>query len=102
MSTLKYKLQKYDTYLLILEEEVIDFKNSSKLKNIFNQLLDKSFNFLEIDMQHVRTIDSSGMGLFVHYNEKFSKDSRKITLKNLQKGVIEVFKVVGIDKVFNL
>ncbi len=104
MKALEYKLKKTEneSYLLIIEEEDIEYSNSRKLHSVFQQIFDKECQHLEVDFSHIKMIDSSGMGLIIFYHEKFVKDNREFIIKNVNEQVMELFRLVNIDKMLGL
>jgi anti-anti-sigma factor len=73
-----------------------DASQTDKADSIFD-LID---NNCIIDLSELEYISSAGLGSLLKIHVRISKDGYKVTLKNVNKHVKEVFKYSGLDKVF--
>lgn len=73
-----------------------DASQTAKADSIFD-LVD---NNCTIDLSELEYISSAGLGSLLKIYVRISKDGYKVTLKNVNKHVKEVFKYSGLDKVF--
>jgi anti-sigma B factor antagonist len=73
-----------------------DASQTEKADNIFD-LID---NDCTIDFTGLDYISSAGLGCLLKLHVRINKDGHKITLKNLNRHVREVFKYSKLDNVF--
>jgi len=73
-----------------------DASQADKVDSIFN-LID---NNCTIDFSGLEYISSAGLGSLLKVHVRIQKDGYKVTLKNMNKHIKEVFKYSGLDKVF--
>lgn len=73
-----------------------DASQTAKADSIFD-LID---NNCTIDLSGLEYISSAGLGSLLKIHVRINKDGYKVTLKNVNKHIKEVFKYSGLDKVF--
>ena len=73
-----------------------DASQTEKADNVFDSI----DNDCTIDFTGLDYISSAGLGSLLKLHVKINKDGHKITLKNLNKHVREVFKYSKLDNVF--
>ena len=78
----------------------IDITNAAEFEKEVNEEID-SIAYLTIDLSEVNYISSVGLRAFLSFQKKLqSKDKMRII--NAQPEVLEIFKMVGFDKVLNI
>ncbi len=78
----------------------IDVTNTSELEKEVNAEID-NITYLTIDLSEVNYISSIGLRAFLAFQKKLqSKD--KMIIINVKPEVLEIFKMVGFDKVLNI
>ncbi|MCB1307247.1 MAG: STAS domain-containing protein [Leptospiraceae bacterium] len=91
-----------------LEHKVIGLRGVLVLDNIegvrteIYRLLDADEKDIVLDFDGLRVLDSSGIGLLIQIQRRLVAANRSIQLINLNNHVREVFRVSGLDKVFEL
>lgn len=89
------------TILTILDER-IDAHNSVELKEYILQLLDKGETQLAVQLQHVRFIDSSGLGALLSGHKNASARSGRFVLVDIQQQVMSMFELTRLNRVFEI
>ena len=78
----------------------IDITNAAEFEKEVNEEID-SIAYLTIDLSEVNYISSVGLRAFLSFQKKLqSKDKMRII--NVQSEVLEIFKMVGFDRVLNI
>ena len=78
----------------------IDVTNAAEFEKEVNEEID-NIAYLTIDLSEVNYISSVGLRAFLSFQKKLqSKDKMRII--NVQSEVLEIFKMVGFDKVLNI
>ena len=86
--------------MVIKPNEKIDVTNTAELEKEVNDEID-NITYLTIDLSEVNYISSIGLRAFLAFQKKLqSKDKMRII--NVKHEVLEVFKMVGFDKVLNI
>ena len=91
--------------MIVIEilQESLDLTNIIKIKNDIDEAK-KSVDLSNIvrviiDMQNVKYIDSSGIGILISIKKRFKTD---IYLKNTAENVCDVIKLTSLDNMFHL
>ena len=78
----------------------IDVTNAIEFEKEVNEEID-NIAYLTIDLSEVNYISSVGLRAFLSFQKKLqSKDKMRIT--NIKPEVLEIFKMVGFDRVLNI
>jgi anti-sigma B factor antagonist len=97
------KLEKINGFsVLTIEDQRIDAHNSGELKTYLQQLIEEGENQIIIQLQHVRFIDSSGLGALLSANKHILAKSGKLALANIQKQVLSMFELTRLNRVFDI
>ena len=75
--------------------------DASQVENA-NVVLDEISESRIIDFSNLEYISSAGMGLFLKVHRRLSETGDKLTLKNLNKHIGDVFHYAGFDKIFEI
>lgn len=88
--------------VMSIEEERLDAHNSNELKSqLMNQFEEGKSNII-VDLQHVRFIDSSGLGALVSGFKNAGSRSGSLKLCGLQKQVQSMFELTRLHRVFEI
>ena len=102
MSCVKYLVQKNMIVLEILQES-LDLTNIVRVKkdvdDIIKEIDLRSIVRVIINMEHVKYIDSSGIGILISIKKRFQTD---IYLKNAAQNVSDVIKLTSLDQMFHI
>ena len=78
----------------------IDVNSTPELEQAVNEEID-NISYLTIDMSEVSYISSAGLRAFMSFQKKISSRG-EMKIVNIKPEVLEIFKMVGFDKVLNI
>ena len=78
----------------------IDVTNAAEFEKEVNEEID-NIAYLTIDLSEVNYISSVGLRAFLSFQKKLQSQD-KMRIINVQSEVLEIFKMVGFDKVLNI
>lgn len=76
--------------------------NASDFKQYINSMFDKPNVKLVLDLQHVKFIDSTGIGALISVLKTARQNEGSFQLCSLQKDVFNLLALMKLDKVFDL
>jgi anti-sigma B factor antagonist len=76
--------------------------NAAELKSQLNELLNKPSQKLVLDMQHIKFIDSTGIGTLISALKTARQSDGTFQLSALQKDVFNLLTLMKLDKVFDI
>lgn len=88
--------------VLSIMEERIDAHNSADLKTYLLRIIEAGEKKLIVQLQHVRFIDSSGLGALLSGNKHILAKSGKLVLTNIQPQVLSMFELTRLNRVFDI
>jgi len=88
---------RYSAEKIVVLEGVLNAETAFRLRDAARQLIPES---LVIDMQGVRYVDSSGLGVLIGIYVSCEQNSRRLFLVGLNDAVWDVFRKCKIDDVF--
>lgn len=88
--------------VLSILDERIDAHNSGDLKTYLLQIIEAGEKSLIIQLQHVRFVDSSGLGALLSGNKHMLAKSGKFALTNIQPQVSSMFELTRLNRVFDI
>jgi anti-sigma B factor antagonist len=80
----------------------IDERGAEDLKRRFLELDVSSVKEVVFDFAGVTFIGSAGIGKLLLFYKNLAAQGGKITIKNMSKDIYTMFKVVKLDKIFNI
>lgn len=86
--------------LLVKLSGRIDVTSTPEIEQEVNSELD-SISYLTIDMSDVNYISSVGLRAFLSFQKKIAPNGQ-MRIVNIKPEVLEIFKMVGFDKVLNI
>ena len=96
-------LEKINGYsVLTIQDERIDAHNSVELKDYLLQMIEGGENQIIVQLEHVRFIDSSGLGALLSGNKHIVAKSGRLALANIQKQVLSMFELTRLNRVFEI
>lgn len=96
-------LEKINNYsVLTIQDERIDAHNSGELKEYLLQMIEGGEKQIIVQLEHVRFIDSSGLGALLSGNKHIVAKSGKLALANVQKQVLSMFELTRLNRVFDM
>lgn len=86
---------------LILAGE-IDAYTAPKLKEALLPLTVSNGKTVEVDLEQVGYMDSTGLGVFISALKSTKEYNSHLTLVNLQDRVMRLFKITGLDEIIDI
>ena len=84
-------------YILFNVKTVLSIENITPLETLLNKCIDEKKHIL-IDLSEITFIDSSSLGILVHFNDKSEKINKRLLLINISGDLIKMFKSTQLDK----
>ena len=91
-----------DFSILTVQDERIDAHNSGELKEYLLQMMDKGENNIIVQLEHVRFIDSSGLGALLSGHKHMAAKSGRFALANIQQQVLSMFELTRLNRIFEI
>ncbi len=80
----------------------IDVYTSPKVKETINELIEKGNFFLVINLEGVRYIDSTGLGVLIGALKKVKENDGAISLISTNPQIKKIFTITGLVKIFGI
>jgi anti-anti-sigma factor len=80
----------------------IDERGAEELKRRFLEMDVSSISEVVLDFKGVTFIGSAGIGKLLLFYKSLAAHGGKITINNMGKDIFTMFKVVKLDKIFNI
>ena len=93
--------QEHDRTVLFLSGE-LDIYTAPNLKEKLVPLVEQKDAMVEIDMDEVNYMDSTGIGVFIHALKTAKQSGSKMKLTNLQEKTLRLFEITGLDEVLDI
>ncbi|RDW15095.1 anti-sigma factor antagonist [Oceanobacillus chungangensis] len=90
-----------DKFIINLSGE-IDAYTAPNLKENLLPLTKQAGNAIEINLENVDYMDSTGLGIFVSALKSTKENNSSMKLVNLQDRVLRLFKITGLEKIIDI
>ncbi|MBT2652778.1 MULTISPECIES: STAS domain-containing protein [Oceanobacillus] len=80
----------------------IDAYTAPKLKETLLPLIKESSNHVQVDLEEVNYMDSTGLGVFVSALKASKEKESNFELINVQDRVYRIFEITGLDEIIQL
>lgn len=80
----------------------IDAYTAPKLKESLLPLTQRKGNTVEVNLEHVNYMDSTGLGIFVSALKSTKENDSKLVLVNLQDRILRIFEITGLDDIIEI
>lgn len=90
-----------DKTIVLLDGE-LDILTAPELKNKLLKIVSQDNHKLEVDLENVSYMDSTGIGVFINTYKNAQKTNSSLELTNLQDKVLRLFKITGIDELIDI
>lgn len=80
----------------------IDAYTAPELKQTLMPLMKESGNEIEVDLENVQYMDSTGLGVFVSALKASKESGSHYTLKNVQDRVFRIFEITGLSEIIEI
>ena len=91
----------HDTYVVDLNGE-IDVYTSPKVKDAIGDLIDKGHYNLVINLENVRYIDSTGLGVLIGGLKRVREHGGTVNLVCTNPQIKKIFDITGLVKIFGI
>ncbi|MGZ5006968.1 MAG: STAS domain-containing protein [Methylobacter sp.] len=96
-------LEKINGYTVVfIKEQRVDAHNSGELKEAILHLIEQGEVKIIVQLEHVRFIDSSGLGALLSGYKNAATRSGKLALANMQQQVLSMFELTRLNRVFEI
>jgi anti-sigma B factor antagonist len=80
----------------------IDVYTSPKVKDTIGQLIDQGHYLLVVDLEHVRYIDSTGLGVLIGALKRVREFGGSVALVCTNPQIKKIFDITGLVKIFGI
>ncbi|CDQ40901.1 MULTISPECIES: STAS domain-containing protein [Virgibacillus] len=80
----------------------IDAYTAPELKEALLPLTKQSGHLVEVDLEQVNYMDSTGLGIFISALKSTKENNSQMTLVNIQDRVLRLFKITGLDEIMDI
>lgn len=92
-----------DSKRIIRIERSLNMENSHELKKELAGILEQGIKRVELDFSTTESIDSSGLGKLLLFNEKFRETGGEFKLtKVVHPNIAELFKLISLEKYISI
>jgi len=88
--------------ILFVKDERIDAHNSAELKDYILHMIEQEKVNIIVQLEHVKFVDSSGLGALLSGFKHAEAKSGKLSLSNLQNQVLSMFELTRLNRVFEI
>lgn len=100
---MKFEVDKQkDTTIFKLKSDTLGHEIAADLKTELIFLQKEIDNQFVIDLGDVKKCDSSGLSCLLLADRMEREKERKLVLKNVNKNVVDLFKIARLDRVFEI
>src|SRR5699024_1809531 len=80
----------------------IDAYTAPELKEALLPLTKQAGQVVEVDLENVNYMDSTGLGVFISALKSTKENESQLKLINLQDRVLRLFRITGLDEIMDL
>ncbi|MGX4670599.1 STAS domain-containing protein [Cerasibacillus sp. JNUCC 74] len=80
----------------------IDAYTAPNLKETLIPLTQQKGRIVEVDLEKVSYMDSTGLGIFISALKSTKEHDSKLILVNIQERVLRLFKITGLDEIMDV
>ena len=80
----------------------IDAYTAPQLKESLLPLTQRKGNTVEVNLENVNYMDSTGLGIFVSALKSTKENGSKLVLVNLQDRILRIFEITGLDDIIEI
>ena len=96
------KVAKKDKAALITPEKDIVAGEVQNFRQELLALINEKFEKIEVDLDKVEMIDSSGIGVFISTQNSLKKINGSLKVINVSADILKMFKIMRLDKHFEV
>ncbi len=80
----------------------IDIHSAQELEEKLNEILEKQFKSIIINMEEVNYLDSTGLGIFIKFVKRLRSQNQDMIFISPQPNILKLFKITGLKQIFNI
>ncbi|WP_163971710.1 STAS domain-containing protein [Oceanobacillus halotolerans] len=80
----------------------IDAYTAPQLKKTLLPLTKSDGHMIEVNLEHVTYMDSTGLGVFISALKSTKEYNSKLILTDLQERVLRLFNITGLNEIFDI
>ena len=96
------KVTKNEAVVTVFLSGTIDIPSAENLKKQLNEILQDEIQELILDFGEVESIGSSGIGALLLTHKEFTSRNISFRIENVNREISALFKIIKLDKLFNL
>jgi anti-sigma B factor antagonist len=100
MEIMEIKLFRKDNIYLIDIAGEMDLYHSNQLKELVMKMIEKKIEYFIIDLKHLETINSSGIGALIYISSTIKKMNLNLAIINVNKEVKKVMETTKLTGYF--
>ncbi len=78
----------------------IDIYTASDLKSTFHEMIENKKEPVEIDLQNLEYIDSTGLGVLIGALKRLREEDKQITLYHVRPNIQKLLNITGLNQIF--
>ncbi|MBN2435849.1 MAG: STAS domain-containing protein [Spirochaetes bacterium] len=90
-----------NSYVIVEMPENIDLYNAAEIKKTLFPLSEEN-DFIAIDFEKVKVIDSSGLGVLAVLSKQMALENKSFALFNIPNNIFQIMKITSADKYFSI
>ena len=99
---MKINTQKNDSNLVVALEGRLDTNTAGQLESTLNESLTSEVKDFILDFEKLAYISSAGLRVVLGAQKKMNANDGKMTVKNVNETIMEVFEITGFVDVLNI
>lgn len=80
----------------------VDVYTATKLKDNLLPLTYEKDHLVEVDLESITYMDSTGLGIFISALKSTNEHDSKLKLVNIQDRVLRLFNITGLDEIMDI
>ncbi len=86
---------------IIVQGDIVS-ENVNDLKVVLDDAVEKGYFNLDVDMDEVQYINSSGVGILMMFYSKIKENDGVLKIKNVSTELAALFESMNMDRIFNM
>ncbi len=78
----------------------IDIYTAAELKSVFQEMFEKHKEPVEINLENLEYIDSTGLGVLIGALKRLKEVDKQITLFHVKPNIAKLLNITGLNKIF--
>jgi anti-sigma B factor antagonist len=78
----------------------IDIYTATELKSTFQEMFEEKKEPVEIDLENLEYIDSTGLGVLIGALKRLREEDKDISLFHVKPNILKLLNITGLNKIF--